>query len=80
MSIQDDPGRQLDSTDHIEDALDILAKSGFNYMLLVGTHEKASTIYSNLDMGSALMLDDWNENEQLRSDIRNHLEGIIHPE
>lgn len=72
-----EPGKQFGSLDSIQDAIDTLNQSGFNYLLLVGTHENAATIYSDLDKQSAFMLDDHNESGMLQADIRRHLEPIL---
>lgn len=73
----EDAGRQLESLDVIEEAIALLKTSNLNWLLLVGTHQHASTIHSDLCQQSANMLDDWNENGTLQEDIRRHLEPLL---
>lgn len=78
LALWGNTGKQLDSLDSVEDAVSILRESEFNFILLVGTHEHASTIQSDLTNEAAAMLTDWNANGVLQADFASHL-GANYP-
>jgi hypothetical protein len=69
---------RLESSDFEEDACDILNRSGLAWLLLVGSHEHATTFYSRLNEREAGIILEWVRDGRLAQYIKDHIQRI-HP-